>query len=123
MASRVKLAWNAIEFAGKGVASWRTLKKVVSLDDHPDLLSERAVYVIRVCRPFAFQYEDRYSPVAYIGKGQAQKRITAHLKTWIPLLAAKIPDLRIKIYYCEPRVRHHGTICEGVEAGPDSQIH
>ena len=116
MAARVKLDWKAIEFAGRGVTSWRSLKKLVSLNDHPKLFSERAVYIIRVCRPFAFDYGDRYSPVAYIGKGQAQKRITSHLKTWIPHLSTKIPDLKVKIYYCEPRVRHHGTICEGVEA-------
>lgn len=116
MAANVKLEWKSIEFPGKGIASWRSLKKAVDLDEHPVLFSDRAVYVIRVCRPFAFNYGDRYSPVAYIGKGQAQKRITSHLKTWIPHLSAKIPDLRIKIFYCEPRARRVGTICEGVEA-------
>lgn len=116
MTAKVKLDWKSIEFCGKRVSSWKSLKEAVDLDDHPKLLSNRAVYVIRICRPFAFNYGKLYSPVMYIGKGQAQKRITSHLKTWIPHLSTKIPDLRIKIYYCEPRARRLGTICEGVEA-------
>ena len=116
MAARVKLDWQCFDFAGKGIASWRSLKKVVDFDEHPGLFTDRAVYVIRVCRPFSFSYGNRHSPVAYIGKGQAQKRITAHLKSWIPELARKIPDLKIRIYYCEPRARYHGPVDKGVEA-------
>lgn len=116
MVATVKLDWECIEFRGADVSSWRALKKVVDLDEYPGLFSERAVYVIRISRPFAFQYEKGHSPVAYIGKGQAQKRLTSHIKSWIPHLSRKVPDLKIKIYFCEPCVRRLGTICEGVEA-------
>lgn len=116
MAARVNLDWESIEFRGSEVPSWRALKKAVDLDEHDGLLSERAVYVIRISRPFAFQYKKGHSPVAYIGKGRAQQRLTSHLKSWIPHLSRKIPDLMIKIHFCEPRVRRLGTICEGVEA-------
>lgn len=122
MAARVNLDWKSIEFAGKGVASWRSLKKVVSLDDHPKLFSERAVYIIRVCRPFAFDYGDRYSPVAYIGKGQAQKRITAHLKIWIPHLSTKIPDLKedLLLRAARPASRYD---LRGRRGRPHSQVY
>ncbi len=116
MVSSVNLDWDSIEFRAAGVTGWRSLNKVVDLEEKVGLLSERAVYVIRISRPFAFNYPEGYSPVAYIGKGRAQQRLTSHLKSWIPQLAAKIPDLKIKIYFCEPKVRRHGTICEGVEA-------
>jgi hypothetical protein len=116
MAAKVKLDWHFIEFRGADVGSWRALKNAVDLNEHEGLLTDRAVYIIRVRRPFSFAYGCRHSPVAYIGKGQAQKRITSHLKSWIPKLSEKIPDLRIRIYYCEPKVRWHGTNCEGVEA-------
>lgn len=116
MAARVNLDWKKVEFRAAEVTGWRAFKKVVDLSEHPGLLSDRAVYVIRISRPFAFQYGERHSPVAYIGKGKAQQRLTSHLKSWIPQLAAKIPDLRIVICFCEPRVRKLGTICEGVEA-------
>lgn len=116
MAANIDLDWESIEFRGADVSSWRALKGVVDLEEHEGLLSNRAVYVIRVVRPFAFDYGDRYSPVAYIGKGQAQQRLTSHLKSWIPQLARKIPDLKIKVYYCEPRAPRVGRVCEGVEA-------
>lgn len=116
MATQVKLDWSSVEFLAAEVTSWTALKKAVDLEANAGLLSQRAVYVIRISRPFAFLYGDFYSPVAYIGKGQAQQRLTSHLKSWIPQLAKKIPDLKIKIYFCEPRVRRLGRICEGVEA-------
>jgi hypothetical protein len=90
--------------------------RTADLDRRSALLSDRAVYIIRTVRPFAFAYGDRYSPVAYIGKGQAQQRLSSHLKSWIPHLSSKIPDLKIKVFFCHPTVRRLGTICEGVEA-------
>lgn len=114
--ARVNLDWESVEFLAAKVPGWRALKREIDIDDHPGLLSDRAVYVIRISRPFAFDYGKRHSPVAYIGKGQAQARLTSHLKSWIPHLASKIPGLKIKIYFCEPRVTRLGRICEGVEA-------
>lgn len=111
-----KLKWDSVEFRASDVKGWVAFRGAVSLGSHPILLSPRAVYVIRIKRPYAFSYGEDYSPVAYIGKGQAQKRITSHLKSWIPKLAEKIPDLKVKIFFCEPRVQWHGTICEHVEA-------
>ncbi|MNS36129.1 hypothetical protein D3C72_683150 [compost metagenome] len=114
--ANVNLKWESVEFAAADVSGWNAFKRAVDVTQYPNLLSDRAVYVIRICRPFAFSYDKGHSPVAYIGKGQAQARITSHLKSWIPHLSKTIPGLRIKIYFCEPKVPRSGTICEGVEA-------
>jgi hypothetical protein len=114
--AKVNLKWDSVEFLASEVSGWVSLKNKVGLGHNHGLLSERAVYVIRISRPFAFDYGDHHSPVAYIGKGQAQVRLTSHLKSWIPHLAKKIPGLKIKIYFSEPKVTRSGTICEGVEA-------
>jgi hypothetical protein len=116
VAAAVRLNWNHVDFVASEVSGWVQFRKAVNIDEHPGLLSQRAVYVIRIREPFAFDYEDAFSPVAYIGKGQAQQRITSHLKSWIPQLSKRIPGLKIRIYYCEPKVRRLGKICEGVEA-------
>jgi hypothetical protein len=117
MAAKIKLDWSYLEFRAANVTSWTSLKREVDLNEYPTLFSNRAVYVFRISRPFAFLYENGlYSPVAYIGKGQAQQRIAAHVKTWVPQLSRKIPDLKIQIYFCEPRAPRVGRNCEGVEA-------
>lgn len=112
----MNLKWESVEFLAADVSGWLSFKRKVDLQQHVGLLSDRAVYVIRISRPLAFDYGEGHSPVAYIGKGQAQARLTSHLKSWIPHLAKKIPGLKIKVYFCEPRVTRLGTICEGVEA-------
>jgi hypothetical protein len=111
----VKLKWASVEFRASKVSSWQALKREIDLTKHTGLLSARAVYVVRISRPFAFAYGELHSPVVYIGKGKAQQRLTSHLKSWIPHLSQKIPDLKIKIYFCEPKVRGE-HVCEGVEA-------
>lgn len=116
MAAAVSLKWEWMEFTAADVSGWVAFRKAVNLAERKGVLSQRAVYVIRICEPFAFDYNEAFSPVAYIGKGQFQKRITSHLKSWIPQLSKRIPGLKIRIYYCEPKVRRLGTICEGVEA-------
>lgn len=116
MTASVKLQWTRLTFKAHGVSGWKGFKQETHIKENSVLLSDRAVYVIRVQRPFSFTYGEKHSPVAYIGKGQFQNRITSHLKSWIGHLSRRFPELKVDIYFCEPRVRHHGTICEGVEA-------
>lgn len=70
MAARISLDWQYVEFRAFGVSGWRALKNAVDLDEHPGLFSERAVYVIRIARPFAFQYGDRHSQWRTSAKGK-----------------------------------------------------
>lgn len=117
----VKLNWISFTFKGAEVQNWKDFKKRFSAEKKlKPLFSKRAVYVIRIMRPFAFLYEtektQNHSPVVYIGKGQFQKRITNHLKSWISQLSASIPGLQIRIMFCEPKKQRLGPICEHVEA-------
>jgi hypothetical protein len=113
----IKLAWKKFSFLATSVDGWVALKQLVDLEEeHSSLLSSNAVYVIRIMRPFAFSYPKRASAVAYIGEGNAKGRLTSHIKTWIAVLKKEIPDLRIEVCYCEPRIQKSGFICEAVEA-------
>lgn len=114
--AQVTLDWREVSFQASEVRNWRDFKRVVDLTIHADLLSSHAVYVIRVNRPYSFRYPKAHSPVAYIGKGHAQQRLTSHLNTWIPHLSGTIADLKLTIWYCQPVVRRLGKICGDVEA-------
>lgn len=116
----VKLNWSRIAFTGKEVKTWKDFKKQVSKGKLQPLLSDHAIYVIRIERPFTFLYQtedtEKHSPVVYIGKGQFQKRITTHIKSWVGHLSSSIPGLKISIFHCEPKKQRLGPICEDVEA-------
>lgn len=51
MTANVQLEWENVEFKASEVTNWRTLKKVVDVASYIKLTSERAVYVIRICKP------------------------------------------------------------------------
>lgn len=116
MAARIKLDWQGIKFKANEVNGWRSLNKIIEDEESYGIFSERAVYVFRIRRPFSFNYEEGHSPVAYIGKGQAQRRITAHLKSWVKEIGRTAPGAEIEILFCEPRAPKVRTVCEGVEA-------
>jgi len=114
--ANVKLDWKSVKFAASDVSGWVSFKKCVGVNENSNLLSSKAVYVIRLVRPFAFDYNGSASPVAYIGRGHAKQRITSHLKTWISEISKRIPDVKIEIYFCEPQIQRLGKICDRVEA-------
>ncbi len=89
--ANVSLSWKEVAFNAKEVTGWISFATKTQLNERKILLSDRAVYVIRVMRPYSFWYGQKNSPVAYIGKGKAQQRLTSHLKIWIPELAKKFP--------------------------------
>lgn len=55
--ANVNLKWEPVEFAAADVSGWDAFKRAVDLSQYPNLLSDHAVYPIRICRPFAFSYE------------------------------------------------------------------
>lgn len=114
--AKVLLDWESVEFKAEDVSGWVQFKRHASEENLNTLLSRRAVYVIRIRQPFAFAYQNGPSPVAYIGKGNAKQRITSHIATWIDELGSRIPELKLKVCFCEPKVRRLGRICEHVEA-------
>ena len=114
---RLALKWTIIEFRALDVSGWVDFRRIVDLEnEHRGLLSSSAVYLVRMKRPFAFQYEKRPSAVAYIGEGNAKARLSAHFNSWMAVLSGEIPELKIEVCYCEPSIQRSGYICETVEA-------
>jgi hypothetical protein len=114
--ANVKLEWDSVKFVASDVTGWISFRKCVGLNQNSKLLSSKAVYVIRVKRPLAFDYRGKISPVAYIGRGHAKQRITSHLKSWISEISKRIHDVKIEIFFCEPKIQRLGKICDHVEA-------
>lgn len=114
--AQVSLRWSKVRFPAAEVSQWKHLKHYADDDTLEQLRSEKAVYVIRSVRPFAFIYDKGRSPVVYIGKGDAPTRIRSHLGGWMRELSRTIPGLEMEIWVCTPRVRKSGPICEDVEA-------
>ncbi|WP_339163482.1 hypothetical protein [Methylobacterium bullatum] len=44
---------------------------------------KRSVYIVRLRGSFLIAYQKNFSPVLYIGRGDAPKRLASHLKSWL----------------------------------------
>lgn len=76
---------------------------------------EQCVYVVRLRGDVAVAYGDSFSPVIYIGEGNAKSRLYGHAG-WIARLLLSVPNIRIAIHVAELKRRNNTELCEFVEA-------
>ena len=114
---RPLVSWKTIDLLAAEITGWVSFKNGVDLEEeHSELLSANAVYIIRIKRPWAFSYKKKQSPVVYIGEGKAQQRISTHLRSWMKVLARELPQLKVQIIYCIPKLKGPGKTSACVEA-------
>jgi len=76
----------------------------------------RCVYVIRVCGPVAVAYPYGDSPVLYIGRGDAPKRLASHLGNWLHAVHGFGKAVSVELRICIPRRRNNANLFKCVEA-------
>ena len=76
---------------------------------------EQCVYVVKLRGDVAVAYGEMFSPVIYIGEGNAENRLLGHAQ-WIAKLLLSVPNLRIAIHIAEIKRRNKTDLCEFVEA-------
>jgi hypothetical protein len=63
----------------------------------------------------AVAYGEKFSPVIYIGEGNASNRLHGHAP-WLARLLLSVPNITIEIHVAEVRRQNHTSLCEYVEA-------
>lgn len=77
---------------------------------------KRCVYVIRMVGDFTVAYPKDYSPVLYIGRGDASVRLGQHLRNWLSEVRTFGREVRIEVRICRPRRRARADLFKFVEA-------
>lgn len=76
---------------------------------------KQSVYVIRLVGDVAIAYKQRFSPVTYIGQGNAFSRLYNHTNWLVPLLI-NVPQLSVEILITEISRKNHATLYRHIEA-------
>lgn len=82
--------------------------------DDSDL--DRCVYVLRIIGDTVIDYDAGCSPVLYVGRGQAPKRIASHLKNWLSDAFKMGHESAIEIRICMPRRKNRPNYYKNIEA-------
>jgi len=77
---------------------------------------DRCVYVIRMTGPVVVAYPWDNSPVLYVGRGQAPKRLAAHLKNWLHEAHRFGSKVGVELRICVPRRTNRADFFKNVEA-------
>jgi hypothetical protein len=77
---------------------------------------KQSVYVIRLIGEVAVAYPNRFSPVIYVGEGNAYKRLHGHIANWIAPLLLAVPQLALEIRISEIARKNHATLYQHIEA-------
>jgi hypothetical protein len=89
----------------------RRLKEQFPYLDKP----EQCVYVVRLKGDVAIDYRDDFSPVIYIGEGNAAVRLHNHAN-WIAELLIAVPNAQIEIRVADCVRKNDTKLCQYVEA-------
>jgi len=76
---------------------------------------EQCLYVVKLRGDVAVAYGEEFSPVIYIGEGNAKSRLNDHAQ-WIAKLLLSVPNLRIAVHVAEVKRQKKTDLCEFVEA-------
>ncbi|PFH28894.1 MULTISPECIES: hypothetical protein [Burkholderia] len=75
----------------------------------------QCVYVVRLKGDVAIAYGGEFSPVIYIGEGNAATRLYAHAK-WIAELLVAVPNAEIEVRVADCVRKKDANLCQYVEA-------
>lgn len=82
----------------------------------PDLdRPSQCVYVVRLKGDVAIAYGDDFSPVIYIGEGNAASRLHGHAE-WIAELLVAVPNAEIEVRVADCVRTSDSSLCQCVEA-------
>ena len=82
----------------------------------PDLdRPSQCVYVVRLKGDVAIAYGDEFSPVIYIGEGNAATRLREHAE-WIAELLVAVPNAEIEVRVADCVRTNDTELCQYVEA-------
>jgi hypothetical protein len=103
-------------FAGIDADEAATLVKSRLLSQFPDLdKPKQCVYVVRLKGDVAIAYGNEFSPVIYIGEGNAALRLRSHAR-WISELLVAVPNAEIEVRVADCVRTNDTNLCQYVEA-------
>lgn len=103
-------------FSGITAAESVVLARGRLRDQFPDLdKPEQCVYVVRLKGDVAIDYGDDFSPVIYIGEGNAATRLHNHAN-WIAELLVAVPNAEIEVRVADCVRKNDTKLCQYVEA-------
>jgi hypothetical protein len=76
---------------------------------------KQCVYVVRLKGDVAIAYGDKFSPVIYIGEGNAATRLRDHAR-WISQLLIAVPNAAIEVRVADCVRKRDQNLCQFVEA-------
>jgi len=92
------------------------VRRAIKLQFPPSLTYyQQCVYVVKLGGEVAVAYDNDFSPVIYIGEGNAANRLYGHAQ-WIARLLMSVPNTRVAIHIAEVKRRNNTELCEYVEA-------
>lgn len=98
------------------VGATHIVRRIIS-ENFPPIVtySDQCLYVVRLRGSVAVAYGEKFSPVLYVGEGNAKNRLYAHAP-WLARLLLSVPNLEIEIHVAEVKRQNHQNLCEFVEA-------
>lgn len=92
------------------------VRRIISESFPPSITyTKQCLYVVRLRGTVAVAYGEQFSPVLYVGEGNAKDRLQGHAK-WLARLLLSVPNLEVELHVAEVKRQNNTDLCEFVEA-------
>lgn len=92
------------------------VRRIISESFPPTVTyTDQCLYVVRLRGSVAVAYGEKFSPVLYIGEGNAKNRLYGHA-SWLARLLLSVPNVEVEMHVAEVKRQNHVSLCEYVEA-------
>lgn len=103
-------------FSGLAVEHTIPIMRAIMQEEWPTMRRPtQCIYIIRLIGDFAVDYPNGFSPVIYIGEGNAYGRLYQHAN-WLSSLLASIPQMGLEVRIAEITRRKNKTLYQYIEA-------
>ena len=77
---------------------------------------KQSVYTIRLVGDVAVGYPTQFSPVVYVGEGNAYDRLYKHITDWLVPLLVSVPQLSVQVRIVEVARKNKADLYKHIEA-------
>jgi hypothetical protein len=101
MTDPITIDWHKVKEIPLAEREWRSIKLYFDEANAGDFLEwENCVYLFRLSPPYCVKYDEKMTPLIYIGSGAIRQRWATH-RDWIARLGSTLPGARYEVWIAQ----------------------
>ena len=101
MKSPISIDWHKVKEIPLGEGDWKSIKLYFDEANAGEFLDwENCIYLFRLSPPYCVKYNEKATPLIYVGSGAIKQRWASH-RDWLISLGTTLPGVRYEVWIAQ----------------------